>query len=53
VECPDQLTKEAGASTRCTLTASAGTRFGVTVAIAEIDGDNAKLDIQVDDAPLQ
>ncbi|NGO73183.1 DUF4333 domain-containing protein [Streptomyces sp. SB3404] len=52
IDCPDKLKAEEGAKTRCTLTASDGTRIGVTVTAGERDGDKSvRLDIKVDDEP--
>jgi hypothetical protein len=52
VSCPEDLKAEVGAKTRCTLTAEDDpTKYGVSVKVTEVDGDNAKFDIQVDDQP--
>ncbi|MDT0270060.1 DUF4333 domain-containing protein [Streptomyces sp. DSM 44915] len=50
VSCPDELPAEVGESVRCELTAG-GTTIGVTVTASAVDGSDAELDIQVDDAP--
>jgi len=43
---------EVGATTRCTLTGGEDpTKYGVSIKVTEVDGDNAKFDITVDDQP--
>lgn len=51
LDCPDDLEAKVGKSTRCTLQADAKTKFGVTITVKSVDGDNAKYDIQVDQTP--
>jgi hypothetical protein len=52
ISCPDELEAEVGAEVRCTLTAEDDpTEYGVTVSVTSVDGDDAQLDIQVDDEP--
>ena len=37
---------------RCTLTAGDDpTKYGVSIKVSKVDGDNAKFDIKVDDQP--
>lgn len=48
IDCPDDLKAEVGATTRCVLTEGAD-KIGVTVTVKSVDGDNAQMDIQVDD----
>lgn len=50
VTCPDDLTAEVGATTRCTLTAG-GTELGVDVEVTEVSGGDVSFDIQVDEQP--
>jgi hypothetical protein len=50
ITCPEELAKEEGATTRCTLTDEDGTvEYGVTVTVTSDDGDTR---IEVDDEPL-
>ena len=52
VSCPEDVKAEVGATTRCTLTAGDDpTEYGVSIKVQEVDGNNAKFDIQVDDQP--
>ena len=52
VTCPEDLKAEVGATTRCTLTAGDDpTKYGVSIKVSKVDGDNAKFDIQVDEQP--
>jgi hypothetical protein len=52
VSCPEDLKAEVGAKTRCTLTAGDDpTEYGVSIKVNQVDGTNAKFDIQVDDQP--
>jgi hypothetical protein len=52
IDCPDELAKEEGASTRCTLTAGDDpTEYGVTVTVTSTD-DDTRLGVTVDDEPL-
>ncbi len=53
VSCPDELNVEAKAKTRCTLEAMDGTKFGVTVTVTSVKGDDAELDYQVDQSPTR
>ncbi|MCR3719358.1 MULTISPECIES: DUF4333 domain-containing protein [Prauserella salsuginis group] len=54
VGCPEHVEATVGASTRCVLTNPAGTRFGVTVEVTEVDAEtqNANFHVQVDAQPL-
>ena len=53
VVCPDDLAPEAGASTRCTLTAGGDpTAYGVTVTITAVEGDRPTYRVEVDPEPL-
>ena len=52
ISCPDDLKAEVGAETRCTLTgADDPTEYGVSIKVSEVNGNNVKFDIQVDDKP--
>ena len=52
ISCPDDVKAEVGAQTRCTLTGGDDpAEYGVSIKVTEVDGDNAKFDIQVDDQP--
>ncbi|MDT0278174.1 DUF4333 domain-containing protein [Blastococcus goldschmidtiae] len=52
ISCPEELAKEEGATTRCTLTAEDDSvQYGVTVTIASADGRN-RISVEVDDEPL-
>lgn len=52
ISCPEELTREDGATTRCTLTAEDdAVEYGVTVTITATDGD-ARIGVEVDDEPL-
>ncbi|HEY4630897.1 MAG TPA: DUF4333 domain-containing protein, partial [Blastococcus sp.] len=52
ISCPEDVKAEVGATTRCTLTAGDDpTEYGVSIKVKEVDGSNAKFDIQVDDQP--
>jgi hypothetical protein len=53
VTCPEDVALEVGATTRCTLTAPGDTtEYGLTVTVTAVDGDEATVDVQVDDEPL-
>lgn len=51
VDCPEELAAEAGATTRCTVTAPDGSEIGATVTVNEIDGSDVNFSVEVDDAP--
>lgn len=52
ISCPDALDKEEGQTTRCTLTAGDDpVEYGVTVTVTAV-GDSTKIDVAVDDEPL-
>ena len=52
ISCPEDVEAEVGAETRCTLTGGDDpTEYGVSIKVTEVDGDNAKFDIQVDEQP--
>ncbi|TKJ30746.1 DUF4333 domain-containing protein [Blastococcus sp. CCUG 61487] len=52
ITCPDELPDEEGATTRCRLTLGGeGPGYGVTVTVIE-SGDDLRLEVVVDDAPL-
>jgi hypothetical protein len=52
VACPDDLEAKVGAKTRCTLTADGlDGKYGVTVTVTKVDGDQASFDVQVDSEP--
>ena len=50
VICPGDLKGEVGATMRCKLD-DGGETYGVEVKVTEVDGNNVKFDIQVDDEP--
>ena len=53
VVCPDDLSPEVGAETRCTLTAGGDpTAYGVTVTITAVEGDQPTYRVEVDPEPL-
>ena len=52
ISCPEDVKAEVGATTRCTLTAGDDpTKYGVSIKVNQVDGKNARFDIQVDDQP--
>ena len=52
ISCPEDVEAEVGAETRCTLTGGDDpTEYGVSIKVTEVDGDNAKFDVQVDEQP--
>jgi hypothetical protein len=54
ISCPEDVKAEVGAETRCTLTGGDDpTEYGVSIKVTEVDGDNAKFDIQVDEEPQE
>jgi hypothetical protein len=48
VVCPGDLKAEQSTTMRCQLEASDGTKLGLTVTVASVNGDNVNFDIQVD-----
>lgn len=52
VTCKDPLPAKVGEKVRCELSAD-DTRIGLTVEATEVDGDNVKFDISVDDKPIE
>jgi hypothetical protein len=53
ITCPEDLEAKVGAETRCTLTGGDDpTKYGVTVTVTSVDGDNAQFDVEVDDQPM-
>ena len=50
VACPTNLSADVGATARCEVRLD-GVTFGVTVEVASTDGDQAVLDVKVDDQP--
>ena len=49
---PRTSTPRSAPKTRCTLTGGDDpTEYGVSIKVTEVDGDNAKFDIQVDEKP--
>lgn len=53
ISCPEDLPRERGATTRCTLTAGDDpTEYGVTVTVTSTDGDT-RIGVEVDDAPQE
>ncbi len=53
VDCPHDLDARAGAKTRCTLTASDGSKIGATVMTTKVEGKHVKFHIQVDKQPMK
>jgi hypothetical protein len=52
ITCPEELAKEEGATTRCTLTGGDDpVEYGVTVTVTSADGDT-RIGVEVDDEPL-
>jgi hypothetical protein len=52
VACPDDLKAEVGAKAHCTANAPGDpTRYGVTVTVTEVNGDDATYAVEVDDQP--
>lgn len=58
ISCPDELAREEGATTRCTLTSGEdGVEYGVTVTVTSADGDglfdrrDTSIGVTVDDEP--
>jgi hypothetical protein len=52
VSCPDELPKEKGETTRCTLTAGDDpVKYGVTVTITSV-GKSTKIGVEVDKEPM-
>jgi Domain of unknown function (DUF4333) len=49
VDCPDDLKGKKGASTRCTIETLDGKKYGVTVTVTSVDGNNIKFTSQVDE----
>jgi hypothetical protein len=47
IECPDDLKAEVGEKMTCTLVADDDSEVDVTVTVTEVDGDNAKYDVEV------
>jgi hypothetical protein len=47
VRCPDDLTADVGAETRCTATVD-GQTYGATVTVTSVDDDGAQFDVRVD-----
>lgn len=52
VTCPSDIAAKAGKTFRCTLTASDGTRYGVTVTEQSVTGSTVRIHVQVDRHPL-
>lgn len=52
ITCPEDLPAKVGASVRCELT-DAGETIGVTVTTVSVDDGKARLDVQVDEAPVE
>ncbi|SDF68794.1 protein of unknown function [Blastococcus aurantiacus] len=53
VTCSDELPKEEGASTRCTLTGGEDpVEYGVTVTVTSTDG-TTRIGVEVDDEPME
>ena len=53
ISCPEELQAEPGAELRCVLTPEGeASRYGVTVTVTSVDGDQVGVDVEVDDAPL-
>ncbi|RZU33942.1 DUF4333 domain-containing protein [Blastococcus saxobsidens] len=52
VSCPDELEVVPGTALRCELTPEgASERYGVTVTVTSVDGDDVDVAVEVDDAP--
>ncbi len=51
-DCPGDIDAKVGTTTRCVLSDKT-TRYGVAVTVTSVEGSNFKLDVQVDQAPMQ
>jgi uncharacterized protein YabE (DUF348 family) len=52
VTCPEDLEATVGAKGRCTVTAPGDpTTYGVTVTVTEVDGEEARYAVAIDDQP--
>ncbi|TDE08962.1 DUF4333 domain-containing protein, partial [Jiangella asiatica] len=49
VSCDDDLAGEVDASVRCTLTAEDGSTIGLTVTATDVDGNDVRYEVQVDE----
>ena len=49
--CPDDMPAEVGETTRCVL-ADDGVRFGATVTIKSVEGNNVTVDVKVDNTRM-
>ncbi len=47
VRCPEDLTAEKGEKMTCTVVAEDASELDATVTVTEVDGDNAKFDVEV------
>lgn len=52
VTCPQDLQADVGQELRCVLVPEGGDeRYGVTVRVTSVDGDQVDVDVEVDDVP--
>jgi hypothetical protein len=52
VVCPHDIKAEVGATGRCTAHAPGDdTKYGVTVTVTEVDGDDTSYSVEIDDEP--
>ena len=53
ITCPEELAKEEGATTRCTLTGGDDpVEYGVTVTVRSADDGDTRIGVEVDDEPM-
>ena len=53
VDCREELEAEAGTEVRCVLTPDGeDARYGVTVRVTAVEGDEVTVDVRVDGAPI-
>lgn len=51
IECPSDIEAEAGQRLRCTLVTPSGSKFGMTVTIKGVTGDQVSFSYKVDQTP--
>ncbi len=52
VECEGGVPAKVGATQRCILTAIDGTRIGVTATVSNVEGEDVRVNVKVDDQPM-
>jgi len=54
ITCPDDVDAKVGEEIRCTLTGGDDpTKYGVTVTVTSVEGNNATFDVEVDEKPME